>query len=146
MAGRIQVTSKLPWDRPVGNNFWRDADTAQLISLIDIRYGSFSSRIHDISFTKTADDRRFHPIRDYLDALPQWEGVTRVETCSNTLKADDTPYIRAVTRKPLLRRSPASIGRGSSSTASCAGRRAGIGKSPSSRTWWAAVTIRSPSR
>jgi len=38
MAGRIQVTSKLPWDRPVGNNFWRDADTAQLKSLIDIRH------------------------------------------------------------------------------------------------------------
>jgi predicted P-loop ATPase len=100
MAGRIQVTSKLPWDRPVGNNFWRDADTAQLISLIDIRYGSFSSRIHDISFTKTADDRRFHPIRDYLDALPQWDGVTRVENLFiHSLKADDTPYIRAVTRK-----------------------------------------------
>ena len=100
MAGRIQVTSKLPWDRPVGNNFWRDADTAQLISLIDIRYGSFSSRIHDISFTKTADDRRFHPIRDYLDSLPQWDGVTRVENLFiHSLKADDTPYIRAVTRK-----------------------------------------------
>ena len=100
MAGRIQVTSKLPWDRPAGNYFWRDADTAQLISLIDIRYGSFSGRIHDISFTKTADDRRFHPIRDYLDSLPQWDEVTRVENLFiNSLKADDTPYIRAVTRK-----------------------------------------------
>lgn len=28
LAGRIQVIGKMPWDRPVGNSFWRDADTA----------------------------------------------------------------------------------------------------------------------
>jgi predicted P-loop ATPase len=100
LAGRVQVISKLPWDRPAGNSFWRDADTAQLISLIDIRYGSFSSRNHDISFTKTADDRHFHPIRDYLDGLPAWDGVKRVEELFiRYLKADDTLYTRAITRK-----------------------------------------------
>ena len=100
LAGRVQVTSKLPWDRPVGNKFWRDADTAQLKSLIDIRYVSFSSRNHDVSFTKIADDRHFHPIRDYLDKLPQWDAIPRVgELFIRYLKADDTPYIRAVTRK-----------------------------------------------
>jgi len=100
LAGRIQVTSKLPWDRPAGNSFWRDADTAQLKSLIDIRYGCFSSRNHDVSFTKVADDRHFHPIRDYLNGLPPWDGVKRVEELFiRYLKADDTPYIREITRK-----------------------------------------------
>lgn len=100
LAGRIQVTSKLPWDRPAGNSFWRDADTAQLISLIAIRYGNFSRSNHDISFTKTADDRHFHPIRDYLDNLPPWDGVKRVEEIFiRYLKADDTPYVREITRK-----------------------------------------------
>lgn len=37
MANRIQVTGSLPWERPEGNQFWRDADTAQLKSIIDIR-------------------------------------------------------------------------------------------------------------
>ena len=100
LAGRIQVTSKLPWDRPVGNNFWRDADTAQLKSFIDIRYGCFSSRNHDVSFTKVADDRHFHPVRDYLDGLPPWDGVPRVEELFiKYLQADDTPYVREITRK-----------------------------------------------
>ena len=34
MANRIQVTGPLPWERPKGNQFWWDADTAQLKSII----------------------------------------------------------------------------------------------------------------
>ena len=83
-----------------GNMFWREADTAQLKSVIDIRYLPFSSRNHDVAFTKTADDRHFHPVRDYLDALPPWDGVKRIEDLFiRYLKADDTEYVRAVTRK-----------------------------------------------
>ena len=100
MANRIQVKGQLPWERPEGNAFWRDADTAQLKSIIDIRYLPFSSRNHDVAFTKVADDRRFHPLRDYLDSLPAWDGVKRVEDVFiRYLKADDTEYIRTVTRK-----------------------------------------------
>ncbi len=100
MANRVQVTGTLPWERPKGNAFWRDADTAQLKSIIDIRYLPFSSRNHDVAFTKVADDRRFHPIRDYLESLPSWDGVKRVEEVFiKYLKADDTEYIRTVTRK-----------------------------------------------
>ena len=100
MAGRIQVTGPLPWERPEGNSFWRDADTAQLKSIIDIRYLPFSSRNHDVAFTKAADDRHFHPIRDYLNSLPEWDGVKRVEDVFiRYLQADDTEYVRTVTRK-----------------------------------------------
>ena len=100
LANRIQVTGAMPWERPADNPFWRDADTAQLKALIDVRYVSFSSRNHDVSFTKVADDRRFHPIRDYLNSLPAWDGTPRIETLlARCLQADDTPYTRAVTRK-----------------------------------------------
>ena len=100
MASRVQVTGGVPWDRPVGNRYWRDADTAQLKALIDIRYLSFSSRNHDVCVTKVADDRRFHPVRDYLNSLPPWDGAPRIETLLvRCLQADDTPYVRAVTRK-----------------------------------------------
>ena len=100
MAGRIQVIGKVPWDRPAGNGFWRDADTAQLKTIIDARYQVFSSRNHDVAFTKVADDRHFHPVREYLDSLPEWDGVKRVEDLFiRYLKADDTEYVRTVTRK-----------------------------------------------
>ena len=100
MANRVQVTGPLPWERPKGNIFWRDADTAQLKSVIDLRYLPFTTRNHDVAFTKIADDRHFHPVRDYLNGLPAWDGVKRVETLFiKYLKADDTDYVRAVTRK-----------------------------------------------
>lgn len=100
MASRIQVTGDLPWDRPEGNTFWRDADTAQLKSLIDIRYLPFSGRNHDVAFTKAADDRHFHPVRDYLDGLPPWDGIPRVEDIFiRYMKAEDCDYVRSVTRK-----------------------------------------------
>jgi predicted P-loop ATPase len=100
LANRVQVTGDVPWKRPPDNKFWRDADTAQLKAYIDNRYLSFTTRNHDVCFIKTADDRRFHPIRDYLDGLPAWDGVERIPTLLvHCLQADDTPYVRAVTRK-----------------------------------------------
>lgn len=100
LANRIQITGPLPWERPEGNAFWRDADTAQLKSIIDIRYLPFSSRNHDVAFTKVADDRHFHPVRDYLNSLPAWDGIKRVEDLFiKYLKADDNEYVRTVTRK-----------------------------------------------
>ena len=103
MANRIQVTGPLPWDRPKDNKFWRDADTAQLKALIDVRYVPFSSRNHEVSFTKVADDRRFHPVRDYLDSLPAWDGKKRIDDILiKYLSADDTDYVRTVTRKTFV--------------------------------------------
>lgn len=100
LAKRIQITGKVPWRRPEGNQFWRDADTSQLKALIDVRYLPFSTRNHDVAFTKVADDRHFHPIRDYLDSLPKWDGVKRVDYIFiKYLEADDSVYVRAVTRK-----------------------------------------------
>ena len=100
MAGRIQVVGEMPWERPKDNKFWRDADTAQLKASLDRKYLAFSTRNHDVAFAKVADDRSFHPIRDYLESLPPWDGVKRVETILiNCLEAEDSEYVRTVTKK-----------------------------------------------
>ena len=100
MTGQIQMTGPVPWVRPEGNDYWRDADFAQLRILLDRRYTVFSERNIQDCVTKTAEDRSFHPVRDYLNGLPEWDGVRRVETLfCRCLEADDTPYVRAVTRK-----------------------------------------------
>lgn len=100
LAGRVQITGSVPWSRPEDNKFWRDADTAQIKALIDLKYETFSSRNHDVAFTKVVEDRRFHPLREWLDALPEWDGMKRLENLYiDYLGAAPTKYVKAVTRK-----------------------------------------------
>jgi len=100
LAGRIQVTGPVPWPRPDGNSFWRDADTCQLTAFIDANYGVFSQRNYEICLSNVVENRRFHPIRDYLNGLPPWDGEKRVEDLFiRHLGADDTEYVRQATRK-----------------------------------------------
>lgn len=101
LADGMEISEDVPWEHP--SKFWRDADDAQLISYIDLNYGNFSARNYDIAVTKVTDDRSYHPIRDFLDSLPEWDGVERVDTLLSVyLGAADTPYVRAVTRKTLV--------------------------------------------
>jgi predicted P-loop ATPase len=96
----IEITGEVPWQHP--SRFWRDADDSQLISYIDANYGTFSSRNYDIAISKVADDRSYHPIRQYLDALPAWDGHVRAERIFiDYLGAPDTLYTKSVTRKTL---------------------------------------------
>lgn len=100
LSDGMEIKGQVPWEHP--GRFWRDADDAQLISYIDLTYGTFSMRNYNIAVTKAADDRSYHPVREFLDALPEWDKVPRVDTLLiDYLGAEDTPYVRAVTRKTL---------------------------------------------
>jgi hypothetical protein len=100
LADGLEIKGEVPWKHPA--RFWRDADDAQLISYVDAHYGTFSARGYEIAVTKVADDRSYHPIREYLDNLPDWDGVARIEKLLPIfLGAEDNRYVRAVTRKTL---------------------------------------------
>lgn len=100
LADGMEIRGNVPWPHPA--KFWRDADDAQLICYVDAAYGTFSARNYDIAVTKAVDDRSYHPIREFFDTLPDWDGVERVDTLLiDYLGAEDTPYVRAVTRKEL---------------------------------------------
>lgn len=100
LADGMEIKGEVPWSHP--GKFWRDADDAQLICYVDDNYGTFSARNYDIAVTKTVDDRSYHPIREYFDSLPPWDGVRRVDTLFvDYLGAADNEYTRAVSRKVL---------------------------------------------
>ena len=100
LADGMEIIGKVPWPHPA--KFWRDADDAQLICYVDSVYGTFSSRNYDIAVTKVVDDRSYHPIREFFESLPEWDGIKRMDTLLiDYLGAEDTPYVRAVTRKEL---------------------------------------------
>lgn len=96
----MEIKGDVPWRHP--SKFWRDADDAQLISYVDSHYGTFSARNYDIAVAKVTDDRSYHPIREFIENLPEWDRVPRVDTLLiDYLGADDNEYVRAVTRKTL---------------------------------------------
>lgn len=100
LADSMEIRGPVPWAHP--SRFWRDADDAQLICYVDGHYGSFSARNYDIAVTKAADDRSYHPIREFFEALPPWDGVPRLDTLLiDYLGAEDSAYVRAVCRKTL---------------------------------------------
>ena len=100
LADGMEISGDVPWKHI--DKFWRDSDDAQLICYVDEKYGTFSQRNYDIAVTKSAADRSYHPIKDYLNRLPAWDGVPRVESLLiDYLGADDNEYVRTVTRKLL---------------------------------------------
>lgn len=102
LSGAIEVKGKLPWNRP--NKYWRDADDAQLYIWVADKYKvQFPENKFTRALTQITDKRRFNPLRDYIRQLPEWDGVPRVDTLLvDYLGAEDTPYVRAVTRKTLI--------------------------------------------
>ena len=96
----MEIKGDVPWKHP--SKFWRDADDAQLISYVDSHYGTFSARNYDIAVAKVTDDRSYHPIREFIKNLPEWDGIKRTDTLLiDYLGAADNEYVRAVTRKTL---------------------------------------------
>lgn len=101
LSDGMEIRGEVPWKHP--SKFWRDADDAQLISYIDLAYGTFSARNYEIAVAKVTDDRSYHPIRAFLDDLPEWDNIPRIDSLLiDYLGANDNEYVRAVTRKTLV--------------------------------------------
>lgn len=100
LADGMEITKEVPWKNHT--RFWRDADDSQLICYINDYYGQFSKNNYDVAVTKVVDDRSYHPIKEYFNSLPEWDGVVRAESYFiDYLGADDNKYVRMVTRKTL---------------------------------------------
>lgn len=99
LSNNIEISTKLPWGKAKGA--WNDADDVQLRAYLE-RIAEFgSTKIMD-GVIKYSEDRGYHPIKDYFENLPVWDGEPRAETYFvDTLGAEDSPYTRTITRKHL---------------------------------------------
>ena len=100
LSDTIEIKGDVPWQHP--SKYWRDADDAQLLTYLTYNYGKFTRVNYDVALAKVVDDRTFHPIREFLNDLPEWDGTERVDTLLiDYLGAEDNAYTRAVMRKTL---------------------------------------------
>jgi predicted P-loop ATPase len=91
-----------PWGGRTGDEV-TDLDTIRIKTWLADRYRFEPSddRINQ-AISKIGDVNRFHPVRDYVDALV-WDGVPRIDTwLKDYLEASaPEPYLSAVSRKVL---------------------------------------------
>jgi predicted P-loop ATPase len=97
----IDVKDNLPWKQV--KNGWNDSDMSALKVYFDRAYGIWSPTKLKEALIAVAAERAYHPIKEYLNALPDWDGVKRLDTILiNYLGAEDNEYSRAVIRKTLV--------------------------------------------
>ena len=92
----------LPWKQTQPG--WTENDDAQLKTTIAADYkGIYAPTKMNDALQAAAAERSFHPVRDYFNQLPPWDGIERLDTLLvDVLRAEDTEYTRAVTRKTLV--------------------------------------------
>ncbi|WP_018296763.1 virulence-associated E family protein [Corynebacterium lubricantis] len=93
--------SQLPWHTSIGE--WTDTDMGQLTAYMESILGSYNDKKAFTAIDYAARQRPYHPVKDYLESLPAWDKVPRLDTLLvEYLGASDTKYVRAVTRKTLV--------------------------------------------
>lgn len=102
LKSNLDFLEKPAWE-PIKYPFWTDNDTSQLRVYLSDVYGIYSPNKTQDALNMVAAKRKHHPIREYLNSLPSWDGEIRVETLLiDHLGAEDTAYTRAVTRKTIV--------------------------------------------
>lgn len=98
-AHRLVVIDDLPWRDKDETPYWTDTDDACLRNYFATKYLIKGKGIIDDALQEVSQDNKFHPVREYLKGLT-WDGECRLDTLFiDYIGAEDTEYIRAVTRK-----------------------------------------------
>lgn len=99
---RKVIIRDLPW-RKIGEcPYIRDEDEMNLYKYMEQHYSITTKTNIEIAFATHLDGRRYHPVREYLNGL-KWDGKKRLDTLFiDYIGAENTEYIREVTRKSLI--------------------------------------------
>lgn len=97
----VRDASNLPWEQLKPG--WSDSDQAAIAGYIDKVYHIYSPQKLKSALLSVASERAFHPVKEYLESLPDWDGVKRIEELPiKYLGAEDCSYTKAVMRKTLV--------------------------------------------
>lgn len=96
----IDAGDGLPWKQIKPG--WNDSDFASLKVYLNKGYGVYAPSKTKDALLAVASERAYHPVKEYLDGLTEWDGVKRIDTLlTDYLGAEDSDYTRAVIRKTL---------------------------------------------
>lgn len=99
--GVITKAGPTPWEKAPG--LWGNADDSSIRVYLAQTYADFKKQDIQDAIVRTSRQRAFHPVKQYLERLPEWDGLERAETVFiDLLGAEDSAYTREATRKWLL--------------------------------------------
>lgn len=97
----IDARGGLPWEQI--KDGWNDSDNAALKVYLSKHYSLYSPTKTKDAVLAVAAERAYHPIKEYLDGIPDWDGIPRVDTLYiDYFGAEDNSYTRAVCRKSMV--------------------------------------------
>ena len=97
----IDAKGGLPWEQIKSG--WNDTDGASLKVFLSRKYGLYSPTKTKDAVIAVAVERAYHPIKEYLESLPDWDGVPRVDNLLiDYFGAAATSYSQAAIRKTLV--------------------------------------------
>lgn len=103
-SGRLVWRSAPPWNpfervQYENGRPFTDADAANLRNYFQKHWKVNAPKALDDALTSVSDANAFNPVREYLDSLT-WDGIERLDTLLvRFMRAQDTPFTRAATRK-----------------------------------------------
>lgn len=100
-AHRPVILGELPWANAKAGDSWSDDDEAALFHYLESVYEiDAPGKVRD-AVGVLMKKQRYHPVRNYLESL-SWDGVERLDSLFiDYLGAEDSEFVRAVTRKAL---------------------------------------------
>ena len=105
-ALKIMVKGKLPWSEETGLREWVEADTdlfwahiqKEPFNMVAVNKGTVWAALFDF-----ANIKRRHPVKEYLESLPEWDGKPRLERLFiDYLGAEDTGLNREAAKMALV--------------------------------------------
>ena len=100
-SNRVELQGNLPWRKVGLDKTWKDADDAGLRVYIEKIYGIVARGKIDDALAQEIERNSYDPVREYLESL-EWDGESRLDAVLiDYLGAEDTGFVRTVTRKFL---------------------------------------------
>lgn len=96
-----ETTEAAPWQKKAGE--WSNQDDSELYIYLSIGYCNFKRQDLADALVTVSRERAYHPIREYLKSLPEWDGVNRADRILiDYLGAEDSDYTKEVTKRWLI--------------------------------------------
>jgi len=86
----IYINGAVQWEHKNVCREWDNHDKSYLLSYMESKYGLRNEKAITVALDTVSFKRKYNPITDLLESLPQWDGEDRISTfLSKYLGADD---------------------------------------------------------